>query len=39
MSKDRRHIGPVPLPRLGTEKFDKQTIRRIALQNAPAWKA
>ena len=36
---ERIWISPAPLPRLGTEKFDKQTIRRIALQNAPAWKA
>ena len=36
---ERIWISPQPLPKLGTEKFDKQTIRRIALQNAPAWSA
>jgi acyl-CoA synthetase (AMP-forming)/AMP-acid ligase II len=36
---ERIWISPQPLPKLGTEKFDKQTIRRIALQHPPAWKA
>lgn len=34
---ERIWISPAPLPKLGTEKFDKQTIRRVALQNAPDW--
>ena len=33
---ERIWISPSPLPRLGTEKFDKLTIRRIALQHPPA---
>jgi len=36
---ERIWISPQPLPRLGTEKFDKRTIRMIALQHPPAWKA
>jgi acyl-CoA synthetase (AMP-forming)/AMP-acid ligase II len=36
---ERIWISPQQLPKLGTEKFDKQTIRRIALQHPPAWKA
>jgi acyl-CoA synthetase (AMP-forming)/AMP-acid ligase II len=36
---ERIWASPQPLPKLGTEKFDKQTIRRIALQNAPLWRA
>ena len=36
---ERLWISPQPLPKLGTEKFDKQTIRRIALQHPPAWTA
>lgn len=35
---ERIWISPQPLPRLGTEKFDKVTVRRIALQHPPAWK-
>ncbi len=34
---ERIWISPVSLPRLGTEKFDKRTIRMLALQNPPAW--
>ncbi len=30
-------LSPQPLPKLGTEKFDKQTIRRFALQHPPTW--
>jgi acyl-CoA synthetase (AMP-forming)/AMP-acid ligase II len=33
---ERIWISPAPLPRLGTEKFDKITVKRIALQNPPA---
>lgn len=36
---ERIWLSPQPLPKLGTEKFDKQTIRRIALQHPPAWSA
>ncbi|NWG70583.1 MAG: acyl--CoA ligase [Parvularculaceae bacterium] len=36
---ERIWISPQPLPRLGTEKFDKRTIRMVALQHPPAWKA
>ncbi|MGD9799580.1 MAG: class I adenylate-forming enzyme family protein [Parvularculaceae bacterium] len=36
---ERIWLSPGPLPKLGTEKFDKQTIRRIALQNTPSWSA
>jgi acyl-CoA synthetase (AMP-forming)/AMP-acid ligase II len=36
---ERIWASPQPLPKLGTEKFDKQMIRRIALQNAPLWRA
>jgi acyl-CoA synthetase (AMP-forming)/AMP-acid ligase II len=36
---ERIWISPMSLPRLGTEKFDKQTIRMVALQHPPAWKA
>jgi acyl-CoA synthetase (AMP-forming)/AMP-acid ligase II len=36
---ERIWVSPQPLPKLGTEKFDKQTIRRVALQHPPAWKA
>lgn len=36
---ERIWISPAPLPKLGTEKFDKQTIRRIALQHPPQWRA
>ncbi|HBK93244.1 MAG TPA: hypothetical protein DDZ68_16400 [Parvularcula sp.] len=36
---ERIWVSPQPLPKLGTEKFDKQTIRRIALQHPPVWKA
>ncbi len=36
---ERIWISPQPLPKLGTEKFDKQTIRRVALQHPPVWKA
>jgi acyl-CoA synthetase (AMP-forming)/AMP-acid ligase II len=32
-------VSPEPLPRLGTEKFDKQMIRRFALQHPPTWRA
>jgi len=34
---ERIWISPQPLPKLGTEKFDKQTIRRFALQHPPTW--
>jgi len=30
-------ISPAPLPRLGTAKFDKITVRKIALMNPPAF--
>lgn len=33
---ERIWISPAPLPRLGTEKFDKITVRKIALQHPPA---
>jgi acyl-CoA synthetase (AMP-forming)/AMP-acid ligase II len=33
---ERFWVSPAPLPRLGTEKFDKRTIRMIALQHPPA---
>ena len=36
---ERIWISPVPLPRLGTEKFDKRTVRMIALQHPPAYSA
>jgi len=36
---ERIWLSPQPLPKLGTEKFDKPTIRRIALQHPPVWKA
>lgn len=36
---ERIWISPQSLPRLGTEKFDKQMIRRVALQHPPAWSA
>lgn len=32
---ERMWVSPMQLPRLGTAKFDKITIRRIALQNEP----
>ena len=32
---ERLWISPVALPRLGTEKFDKMTIKKIALHNPP----
>jgi len=32
---ERLWLSPQPLPRLGTEKFDKVTIRRVALQHPP----
>lgn len=35
---ERIWISPAPLPRLGTEKFDKITVRKIALQHPPALK-
>lgn len=35
---ERIWITPAPLPKLGTEKFDKQTIRRLALQHPPVWR-
>lgn len=34
---ERIWISPGPLPKLGTEKFDKRTVRMIALQHPPAW--
>lgn len=34
---ERFWLSPRPLPRLGTEKFDKRTIRMIALQHPPAF--
>lgn len=33
---ERIWVSPQPLPRLGTEKFDKLTIRMVALQHPPA---
>jgi len=33
---ERIWLAPAPLPRLGTAKFDKITVRAVALQNAPA---
>ncbi|MEQ1932026.1 MAG: class I adenylate-forming enzyme family protein [Parvularculaceae bacterium] len=36
---ERIWLSPRPLPRLGTEKFDKRTIRMVALQHPPVWKA
>lgn len=36
---ERIWVSPQPLPKLGTEKFDKQTIRRFALQHPPTWSA
>ncbi|MEO1013851.1 MAG: class I adenylate-forming enzyme family protein [Pseudomonadota bacterium] len=36
---ERIWISPVQLPRLGTAKFDKITIKRLALQQPPHWKA
>lgn len=33
---ERIWISPSPLPRLGTEKFDKITVRKIALEHPPA---
>jgi acyl-CoA synthetase (AMP-forming)/AMP-acid ligase II len=36
---ERIWVSPRPLPRLGTEKFDKRTIRMVALQHPPAWTA
>ncbi|MCA8889235.1 MAG: acyl--CoA ligase [Parvularculaceae bacterium] len=35
---ERIWVSPTPLPRLGTEKFDKRTVRMIALQHPPAWR-
>ncbi len=34
---DRIWVSPQPLPRLGTAKFDKLTVKRIAMQNNPAF--
>ena len=34
---ERIWISPSPLPRLGTEKFDKITVRMIALQHPPTF--
>lgn len=34
---ERIWISPGPLPKLGTEKFDKRTVRSIALQHPPIW--
>lgn len=34
---ERIWISPGPLPKLGTEKFDKRTVRMIALQHPPHW--
>jgi len=36
---ERIWISPAPLPRLGTEKFDKITIRKLALQHPPTLAA
>ncbi|MBB5517445.1 class I adenylate-forming enzyme family protein [Amphiplicatus metriothermophilus] len=36
---ERIWLSPQPLPRLGTEKFDKRLVRAIALQHPPALKA
>ena len=33
---ERIWVSPAPLPRLGTAKFDKITVRKIALQHPPA---
>jgi acyl-CoA synthetase (AMP-forming)/AMP-acid ligase II len=35
---ERFWVSPRPLPRLGTEKFDKRTVRMIALQHPPTFK-
>ena len=32
---ERIWVSPAPLPRLGTEKFDKLTVKKIALQHPP----
>jgi len=34
---ERIWISPGPLPKLGTEKFDKRTVRMIAIQHPAAW--
>ena len=34
---ERIWVSPGPLPKLGTEKYDKRTVRMIALQHPPAW--
>jgi acyl-CoA synthetase (AMP-forming)/AMP-acid ligase II len=34
---ERIWISPGPLPKLGTEKFDKRTVRTLALQHPPVW--
>ena len=36
---ERIWISPQPLPRLGTAKFDKITVRRMALQHPPSFSA
>lgn len=36
---ERIWVSPAPLPRLGTEKFDKLMIKKIALQNPPTLEA
>ncbi len=36
---ERIWVSPRPLPRLGTEKIDKITVRATALQLPPAWSA
>ena len=34
---ERIWISPGPLPKLGTEKFDKRTVRMLALRHPPLW--
>ncbi len=36
---ERIWMSPQPLPRLGTAKFDKRTIRMVALRHPAAWSA
>jgi acyl-CoA synthetase (AMP-forming)/AMP-acid ligase II len=36
---ERVWVSPAPLPRLGTEKFDKRMIKMVALRHPPAWSA
>ena len=34
---ERIWVSPQPLPKLGTEKYDKRTVRMVALQHPPSW--